>query len=74
MGAEDFGLFGRGGVPTFMFRLGTLAPERLAGFRARGETPPSLHSSAYYPEPADSIATGVQAMTSAVIGLLPPSK
>ncbi|MBX6314002.1 MAG: amidohydrolase, partial [Isosphaeraceae bacterium] len=30
MGAEDFGLFGQGGIPTFLFRLGTIPPERIA--------------------------------------------
>jgi hippurate hydrolase len=73
MGAEDFGLFGRGGVPTFMFRLGTIAPERLARFKASGERLPSLHSASYFPDPPASIETGVRAMTTAVIELLPPS-
>ena len=71
MGAEDFGLFGRGGVPTFMFRLGTIAPDRLAATLGRGETMPSLHSASYYPDAAESVSTGVRAMTSAVVGLLP---
>ena len=50
MGAEDFGLFGQGGVPTFMFRLGTIPPERLAEAKAKGETLPSLHSASYHPD------------------------
>ena len=44
MGAEDFGLFGQGGVPTFMFRLGTIPADHVASARARGEPLPSLHS------------------------------
>src|SRR5205823_12341071 len=72
MGAEDFGLFGKGGVPTFMFRLGTIPPERLAAARSRGESLPGLHSSKYYPEPTASISTGVRAMTAAVVEFLPP--
>ena len=44
MGAEDFGLFGQGGVPTFMFRLGTIPPARVDEAKARGEPLPSLHS------------------------------
>ncbi len=71
MGAEDFGLFGEGGVPTFMFRLGTISPSRLEAARAKGETMPSLHSALYYPDPAPSIQAGVKAMTAAVVGLLP---
>jgi hippurate hydrolase len=71
MGAEDFGLFCRGGVPIFMFRLGTIPPERVAKANAEGSPLPSLHSPIYLPDARPSIRTGVEAMTSAVIGLLP---
>jgi len=71
MGAEDFGLFGQGGVPTFMFRLGTIPPDRVASARAKGETLPSLHSALYQPDPVPSLRTGVRAMTAAVLGLMP---
>jgi hippurate hydrolase len=71
MGAEDFGLFGRGGVPTFMFRLGTIPPDRLAEAKTKGETLPSLHSSRYHPDPAPSLRTGIRAMSAAVCDLLP---
>ncbi len=71
MGAEDFGLFNQGGVPIFMFRLGTIPPDRLAAARAKGEPLPSLHSSLYYPDPAPSLQTGIRAMTAAVVGLMP---
>jgi hippurate hydrolase len=71
MGAEDFGLYGRGGVPTFMFRLGTIPPDRLAETKARGESLPSLHSSKYHPDPAPSLRTGIRAMSAAVCDLLP---
>jgi amidohydrolase len=74
MGAEDFSLFSEGNVPIFMFWLGTLSPERLAAAAAKGETPPALHSAKYYPEPGPSIATGVRAMTAAVMKLLPPRR
>jgi amidohydrolase len=72
MGAEDFGLFGQGGVPTFMFRVGTIPPARIAQARARGEQLPSLHSPLYQPDAAPSLRTGIRAMTAAVIALLPP--
>jgi amidohydrolase len=72
MGAEDFGLFGQGGVPTFMFRLGTIPPARIAEAKARGEALPSLHSPLYHPDPVPSVRTGVRAMTAAVLELLPP--
>jgi hippurate hydrolase len=74
MGAEDFGLFGRGGVPTFMFRLGTIPPARLAKADEPGGALPSLHSSFYAPDPEPSIRTGVRAMTAAVCRLLPPGE
>jgi hippurate hydrolase len=72
MGGEDFGLFGKGGVPTFMFRIGTIPPDRLERAKSGRESLPSLHSATYYPEAPESIRTGVRAMTAAVTGLLPP--
>ncbi len=72
MGAEDFGLFHEGGVPTFMFRLGTIPPERIAEAEAKGDSLPSLHSALYRPDPAPSIRTGIRAMSAAVVELLPP--
>lgn len=72
MGAEDFGLFGKGGAPTFMFRVGTLPPARIKEAKEKGERLPSLHSASYFPEPSGSIRTGVRAMTAAVVGLLKP--
>jgi hippurate hydrolase len=71
MGSEDFGLFGQGGVPTFMFRLGTMPEKTLQEAKAKGEPIPSLHSSKYQPDPAPSIETGVRAMVAAVRELLP---
>lgn len=71
MGAEDFGLFSQGGVPIFMFRLGTIPPGRVAEAKAKGETLPSLHSALYHPDPAPSVETGIRAMTAAVLELLP---
>ena len=71
MGAEDFGLFNQGGVPIFMFRLGTIPPAKLAAARAKGEALHSLHSALYQPDPVPSVRTGIRAMTAAVLGLLP---
>jgi hippurate hydrolase len=72
MGAEDFSLYNEGNVPICMLWLGTINPERIAAASSKGETLPALHSAKYYPEPAPSIATGVRAMTAAVVRLLPP--
>ncbi len=71
MGAEDFALYNEGNVPICMFWLGTIHPERIAAANVKGETMPALHSSKYYPEPGPSIATGIRAMTAAVVKLLP---
>jgi hippurate hydrolase len=74
MGAEDFALYSEGNVPICMFWLGTIHPDRLAAASARNETMPPLHSAKYYPEPGPSIATGIRAMTAAVVKLLPPKR
>jgi hippurate hydrolase len=69
--SEDFGFFQQGGVPTFMFRLGTVTPEQIA--RAGEDDLPTLHSSEFAPAATAALRTGVHAMTAAVIQLLPPS-
>jgi hippurate hydrolase len=73
MGGEDFSRYALAGVPVFMFRLGTVEPKRLAGLKRVGE-PPSLHSSAYYPDAELALQTGITAMCAAVLDLLPPKK
>jgi amidohydrolase len=73
MASEDFALYRKGGVPTFLFRLGTIPTDRLAEARTKGEALPSLHSARFRPEPEGSIATGVRAMTAAVVELLKPA-
>jgi amidohydrolase len=72
MGAEDFALYAEENVPIMMFWVGTMSPERVAAAKAKGVDLPALHSALFHPEPAPSIATGIKAMTSAVVGLLPP--
>jgi hippurate hydrolase len=71
MGAEDFSMFGRSGVPVFMFRLGTIAPERLEKMQAGEMGALSLHSPFYYPDARDSVRVGVLAMIAALLDLLP---
>lgn len=73
MGGEDFSRYGRAGVPIFMFRLGSVDEQRLAGFERIGQPPPSLHSASYYPDIEPTLTTGVTAMANAVIDLLPRS-
>jgi amidohydrolase len=71
LGADDFALYGREGIPIFMYSLGTISPERVAQME-KGSAPPlpSLHSDLYYPVPEPSIKTGVLTMSMAVLSLL----
>ena len=71
MGSEDFGRFGLEDrrVPTFMFWLGAVAPERMAGAGRGADALPPLHSAQFAPLPGPTIRTGVKAMTSAVLEL-----
>jgi hippurate hydrolase len=73
MGGEDFSQYGRAGVPIMMFRLGTIEPRRLERMQQLGQTPPSLHSALFYPDAEPTLTTGIVAMTSAVLDLLPPA-
>ena len=74
MGGEDFSEYGLAGVPIFMFWLGTIDQERMDGLKRVGQQPPSLHSPLYYPTADESLETGVTAMASAVLELLPAGK
>jgi hippurate hydrolase len=74
MGGEDFSQYGRAGVPIVMFRLGTIEPRRLERFKQLGQAPPSLHSAQFYPDAELTLTTGIVAMTSAVLDLMPPRK
>lgn len=71
MGAEDFGEYSTGGVPIFMFRLGTIPAARLAEYKEAGTPPPSLHSSKYFPAPEQSLRTGLRASVAAIKELMP---
>lgn len=70
MGGEDFGRFGRTGVPIFFYFMGTMAPERVEAAKKGGPALPSLHSEFYFPVPEASIQTGVTTMSLAVLKLL----
>jgi len=69
MVAEDFGQLTAAGVPICMFRLGTIAPERLAKLQQENAVP-VLHTAGYWPDAKESIATGVSAMVAAARALL----
>ena len=72
MGSEDFGQFGLDGhqIPTFMFWVGAVDPEKILASKRDGLALPPLHSSHYAPLPEPTIRTGVKAMTSAVLELM----
>ncbi|MGH9462712.1 MAG: M20/M25/M40 family metallo-hydrolase, partial [Vicinamibacteria bacterium] len=72
MGGEDFGQYSLPDheIPTVLFWLGTVPPDRAAKAQASGADLPSLHSSQFAPDPEGSIATGIIATTSAVLDLM----
>ena len=70
MGGEDFSRYGRAGVPILMYRLGTVAPERLQRFRELGIPPPALHSGLYYPDPEPSLRSGILTLSAAALELM----
>jgi hippurate hydrolase len=70
MGGEDFGRYGREGVPIFLYFLGTLSPERVLESQREGKPLPSLHSDLFYPVAEPTIKTGVLTMTMAVLNLM----
>jgi amidohydrolase len=70
MGGEDFGRYGREGIPIFMYWLGTVPPERAAA-ADKGEVQlPSLHADGFYPIPEPTLRTGVLTMSLAVLNLV----
>lgn len=70
MGGEDFSEYGRAGVPIVMYRLGAVNGKRLERYKELGQTPPSLHSPLFYPDPEEALATAVQTMSAVVLDLL----
>ncbi|MCS1408579.1 MAG: putative hydrolase YxeP [Verrucomicrobia subdivision 3 bacterium] len=72
MGGEDFGRYGRteDKIPICIFWLGSVSQAILDEAAQKAESPPSLHSSRYYPLPEPTIQTGVRAMTHAALELL----
>ncbi len=73
MGGEDFGRIGRAGVPIVMLKLGTVSQERLDQYQRQGGGPPSLHSPQFYPEPVETITSGVTTFVTVALELLKPA-
>ena len=52
------------------FRIGAVAPEKVAESERTGVALPSLHSSKFAPVPEPTIKTGITAVTAAALDLL----
>jgi hippurate hydrolase len=70
MGGEDFGQFGRQGIPAVMFELGTIDPRKLEFYKQQQIIPPSLHTATFAPDLEPTLETGVVAMSNCVLTLL----
>ncbi|MBT8419747.1 MAG: amidohydrolase [Gammaproteobacteria bacterium] len=70
MGGEDFSLFDRVGVPSFMWRIGTVNAHRLADWKSRNLSPPSLHSPLFYPDAEETLQLSITTMASAALEML----
>jgi hippurate hydrolase len=71
MGGEDFGRYGQVApkIPSFMYWLGGVDPEKFDAASSAGKRLPSLHSPFFAPVPEPTIKTGVEAMTAAALEL-----
>lgn len=74
MASEDFNAFGLADptIQTAIFWLGAVKQSTWDEAKAAGRTLPSLHNSGFAPDPAPTIATGVEAMTAAALMVLAP--
>ena len=69
MAGEHFAEYGREGIPSLMFRLGTIDAERIRKLPP-GLLLPSQHSSRYWPALHPTIETGVAALVVAALELV----
>jgi hippurate hydrolase len=65
--SEDFSEFAAAGVPSMMFNIGVYDPEQWTAANASGRPLAGNHSPQFAPVPKPTIATGVTAMTLAVL-------
>jgi hippurate hydrolase len=73
MGGEDFSQYSiQSGAPGFMFNIGTVDPRKFEEAQKPGADPlPTVHSAKFAPEPAPTIQTGIRAMSTLALSLLP---
>ena len=69
--SEDYSEFINAGVPSVFFNIGATDPAKVAAAKAGGAPVPVNHSPFFAPVPETTIRTGVEAMTLAVMNLLP---
>lgn len=70
LGGEDFGRFGRAGVPSFFWFIGTQHPATVAEAKKAGTQLPGLHSDFFAPVPEQSIRVGATTLSLAVLNAM----
>lgn len=72
MASEDFQYFGlEAKIPSVIYWLGGVPQNKWDAAQKGGAPIPSLHNSGWAPDPAPTIATGVDSMTAAAMMLMP---
>jgi metal-dependent amidase/aminoacylase/carboxypeptidase family protein len=73
MASEDFSEYGLAdpSIQTTIFWVGGVPKAQWDAAKNGGPAIPSLHNSGWAPDPAPTIATGVEAMTAAAMMLMP---
>jgi len=69
--SEDYSAFVEAGVPSLYFGIGVYDPAKVAAARAGGPPLAFNHSPYYSPVPEPTIRTGVEAMSLAVMTVMP---
>jgi amidohydrolase len=72
MGGEDFGRYALDdlSIPSLIFSLGAVDPQKIADSQRQGTPLPSMHSSLFAPLPEPTLKMGVKSLTIAVLDLL----
>ena len=70
MVSEDFSEYGLAGVPTTIFFVGAVNPEKYKAALAAKEVLPSLHSSTFAPDREPTLKTAMEVETTALLDLL----
>ena len=69
--SEDYSAFIEAGVPSLYFGIGVYDPKRVSAANDGGPPLPNNHSPYYEPTPEPTIRTGVEAMSLAVMNVMP---